>query len=595
MESARTERIAVKYRNYQSIIEEIKDRCNIIDVVSAEVPLKRTGSNFKGLCPFHSEKTPSFVVSESRQRFTCFGCGASGDVIEFVKRYHGLSFPESVERLANLCGISMPDTYGTGNKKREGYYEINRQAARFFFRALAGQANPALTYMTRRGVSVPTLKEFGVGYADDQWDSLVSALEDQGFDQDMMLELGLVSKKNERVYDRFRSRVIFPILNLQGKVIGFGGRILGEGEPKYLNSQESIIFQKKYNLFGLNLARREIQREGYTILVEGYTDVISLYQHGVKHVAATLGTALTEQQARLLKRYADRVVLCYDSDSAGVRAALRGADVLRAEGLSVRVLNVPELKDPDAYVQQHGGEAFVSLIKRDALPDVDYKLRVYEQEFDLNDTAQHVRFLKKVTALLRTLPPVEADLYIDQVSARYRVSEGAIRREVQQGPGEERPQALTGVRSDASPKMEHVSESALLLERMLLRLIYARGEYLEGIRDYPEAISTPIGMRILSAFRDIYVPEAHWQPEEVLSLLDEEAAAYIEQILQDVYLGENDEEAFADCIAKLQEQRMEKRKEEILQLLSAAEESGNESQLDELMKEFILIQQSQQR
>ncbi len=583
-------------RSYQSVIEEIKSKCDITDVVSQVVPLKRAGTNLKGLCPFHSEKTPSFVVSDSRQRFTCFGCGASGDVIEFIQRYYNLSFPEAVERLATSCGVVIPDTYEAGGKSREAYYEINRQAARFFFTMFAGSKNPALTYMTGRGIEPATLKAFGIGYADESWNSLTDALVAQGFEKDMLLELGLISEKNGRLYDKFRSRVMFPIINARGKVIGFGGRILGAGEPKYLNSQESAAFQKKNNLFGLNLTRSPISKEGYAVLVEGYTDVISLYQHGIHNVCASLGTALTVQQARLIKRYADKVVLCYDSDQAGIDAALRGADVLRQEGLYVRILNVPEGKDPDAYVQKNGREAFLALIERQAVPDVDFKISLLEKQFDLRDTMQSVRFLQQVAHILQGLTPVEADLYIGKIARTYRVSEGALRREVQGLSGRSvtaGPVAEPAARSEGQPAVD--DEAGLSLERMLIRLAFLRSEYIAGLRDYSEAIRTPAGMRIYKALSDLADEDEEPDVQEITDALDEEATAYLNEILSTVQIGEKDEEVYADCIAKLQDRRLEKRKTEIIALLTAAEASGDQQRLDELMKEFMMIQQAQQR
>lgn len=286
--------MAAGYQN--NTVEEIKSRCNIVDVIGRVVPLKKAGSNYKGLCPFHQEKTPSFIVSETRQRFTCFGCGETGDVIAFVEKYYNLDFRGAVEMLAKEYGIDITESFGGGKKKAE-LYEINRQAARFFFRAMREKANPAYTYMKNRGISEETMNKFGLGYADGQWQSLLDHLTAQGADKHQLMELGLISHSGDRYFDKFRDRVIFPILNTSGKVIGFGGRIIGEGNPKYLNSPETPVFQKKNNLYGLNLTRQEVSKEDRIILVEGYMDVIALYQAGIRNVAASLGTALTENQA----------------------------------------------------------------------------------------------------------------------------------------------------------------------------------------------------------------------------------------------------------------------------------------------------------
>ena len=274
-------------------IENLKSQIDILDVVGQVVDMKRTGANYKGLCPFHQEKTPSFYVSESRQYFTCFGCGASGDVISFVEKYYNMEFPEAVEKLADQYGIELKKS--GGGEDRSEYYEINRLAAKFFYESFTGKPNRGYSYMKNRGITPRILKKFGIGYADEQWDSLYQYLRSQNVPEDKMEELGLISRgRNGKYYDRFRSRVMFPIINTGGKVIGFGGRaISSEDNPKYLNSPESRVFQKKNNLYALNTARQAGGKEGYIILVEGYMDAISLYQSGIHNVAASLGTALT--------------------------------------------------------------------------------------------------------------------------------------------------------------------------------------------------------------------------------------------------------------------------------------------------------------
>ncbi|MDR3296083.1 MAG: DNA primase [Clostridiales Family XIII bacterium] len=325
----------------ENIVDEIKSKCNIVDVIGRQVALKKTGGNHKGLCPFHSEKTPSFIVSETKQRFTCYGCGAAGDVIEFVQRSQNLTFMEAAEKLAEEYGIEMRrDAFDT-EKKRVAYYEINKTAAAFFYRAFRSRRNPALTYMAGRGIDDTTLKKFGVGYADGEWRSLCEHLLQKETDEKLLLELGIVSKSKDRIFDRFRDRVMFPIINTREKIVGFGGRILGDGAPKYLNSSESRVFKKKDNLYALNLTRQEIGKADQAILVEGYMDVISLYRHGVMNVTASLGTALTPEQAAMLKRYTDNVVIAYDSDEAGLGAAL-----LPCREIPSTMAEVPYLDSP---------------------------------------------------------------------------------------------------------------------------------------------------------------------------------------------------------------------------------------------------------
>ncbi len=582
-------------QTYNSAIDEIKSRCNIVDVVSSLVTLKRTGSNYKGVCPFHNEKTPSFVVSEPKQIFTCFGCGASGDVIEFVKKYYNLTFPEAVERLANQYGIEISSSYSEQGKKKDGYYEVNRQAARFYYDSFTKKANPGFSYMKNRGIEPKILQTFGIGYADEEWNSLTDYLLKNGVPKDMMVELGLASEKNGKVYDKFRNRVIFPIINTRGKVIGFGGRVIGEGEPKYLNSQESFIFQKKYNLFGLNLTRSEIQKEGYAILVEGYMDVIGLYQHGVKNAVASLGTALTTQQAKLLKRYTEKVILCYDADASGVNAALRGIDILRAEGLDVKVLHVNDGKDPDEYIKKHGRDEFIDLLNKKSMPDIDYKITLLKMKYKPADTVQSVKFLQKAAEILSQLTPVEADLYIQKIARENNISEGALRREVYKDEDKLTAEVVPYSQRQPAEEKTVADEGALFLERMLVRLILLKSDYLPAIEDYPEAIVTLTGMKLISILRDMYEEDIDFDTLSLREVLEEEELAYLDDIIRDVQFGEKDEHAFEDCIAKLQERRLEKRKNEIINVLSLAEEGMNQERLDDLMKEFMSIQQMQKR
>ena len=321
-------------------IEDLKSRIDIVDVIGRQVQLKRAGANYKGLCPFHNEKTPSFIVSPQKQIFTCFGgCGASGDVVSFVMRYYNLEFNEAVEKLAKEYGIDIVKSQRR-NDDREKYYEINREAARFFYRNMTEGPNRGYSYMRRRGIEDRTIKKFGLGYAPDSWDSLYGYFKEKGTDEKLLLELGLLSQKDGRYFDKFRDRVIFPIINTAGKVIGFGGRALDDkAMPKYLNSPENRVFQKKNNLYALNSTKQDIGKAGTAIIVEGYMDAISLYQNGVRNVAASLGTALTDNQAKLINRYTKNVVLSYDADAAGQKAALRGIEVLRNEGCKDNLLS----------------------------------------------------------------------------------------------------------------------------------------------------------------------------------------------------------------------------------------------------------------
>ena len=383
----------MKTSNRNQIIDEIKSRCNIVDVIGSVVTLKKTGANYQGLCPFHNEKTPSFVVSETKQMFTCFGCHASGDVIEFVKKYYNLSFMEALEKLANQCGIKIEDSFNRGEKK-DIYFEVNREAARFFFKALRANDNAGMRYVINRGLTKETLHDFGIGYADESWNSLYNYLKAKGYKEEVMLKLGLISESKGRYYDRFRNRVIFPIQNTAGKVIAFGGRAIGDDMPKYLNSPETPVFSKKNNLYGLNITKNFVNESDCAILVEGYMDVISLFQGGVKNVSASLGTALTENQSKLLKRYTKNIVLSYDADSAGINAAIRGSEILHKEGCKVRILHISDGKDPDDFIKAKGKLAYYKLVD-EAMAYGDFRIQNIRNKYDINTTEGRVDFLKE--------------------------------------------------------------------------------------------------------------------------------------------------------------------------------------------------------
>ncbi|MBR5642198.1 MAG: DNA primase [Firmicutes bacterium] len=576
-----------------SAAEEIKSRCNIVDVISPLVTIKRAGSNYKGCCPFHKEKTPSFVVSEQKQIYHCFGCGKSGDVIRFIQEYYNMSFPDAVRRLAQQYGIEIDDYAGEMGKKKEPYYEANRMAARFYFDSFTKKANPGYSYMYGRGIQPETVKKFGLGYADDGWQTLSDYMLAQGTPESLLLELGLSAKssKNDKLYDKFRSRVMFPIFNTMGKVIGFGGRTIVGDDAKYLNSQESIVFEKKRNLYGLSLTKKEIQDEGYAILVEGYMDVIGLYQGGVHNVCAALGTALTPEQAQLLKRYTKKAVLCLDSDAAGINAAMRGCDVLRAAGLEVRVMHVDDGKDPDEYIKKHGADEFRALLEKTTQTDIDFKIGLIAQKYDLNDLSQALRFLKEVADVLRPLSPVEADLYIPKVAKMGGISEGALRREIET-PSKKAPAPPPARRDSqeeeavkAGPKPD---ESRVMTERMLIKLCLQRSDLWPKLQDYPEAFVTVEGDRIAAILSGLYRENSDFDLKSVRERLDESALAYLDRILDEVITGD-EEEAFRGCIEKLQRRRDKLRIQEIMDILSMAE-GEDDAQLNELMRELAALQ-----
>ena len=416
----------------ENFITELVERSDIVDVVGSYVRLgKKSGSNLFGLCPFHSEKTPSFSVSPDKQIYHCFGCGKGGGVISFIMEIENLTFPEAVEFLARRAGMPIPEQQNDAeSRKRERMLALNRDAARFFYEQLSlpgGQ--PARDYMARRGIGAATAKNFGLGFAPDSWDSLRNAMKAKGYSDFEMADAGLLRKREHTgFYDTFRNRLMFPVIDVRGNVIGFSGRILGDGEPKYMNSPETLVFNKSRNLFALNLAKKS--KSGYIILSEGNIDVVSLHQAGFDSAVASLGTSLTPEQARLLSRYTGEVIIAYDNDGAGQKAAQRAIGILEKLDLKVKVLRMSGAKDPDEFIQLKGADAFRNLLNASE-NQVDYRLRGVTDKYDLTVDEQKVAFLKEAIELVARLPnEVERQVYALRVASLAGVAADAVTSEV---------------------------------------------------------------------------------------------------------------------------------------------------------------------
>ena len=398
----------------ERFLDELLARTDIVDLVSESVRLTKKGNSYWGCCPFHSEKTPSFHVVPDRQMYKCFGCGKGGGAINYVMELENLPFREAVAYLAQRAGMEMPQLGGDspgGQERRKRILEINRQAALAFHRWLkAPEGARGLDYLKKRGLSGRTITAFGLGFAPEGWDNLIRALGEQGYDKRDLLDAGLaVNNKDGRIYDRFRNRVMFPIIDVRGNVIGFGGRVMDDSTPKYLNSPDTPVYNKSRNLFALNIARKS--KAGRVILTEGYMDTISLHQAGFDSAVASLGTALTEEHGQLLARYFKEAIIAYDGDGAGVAAAQRAIPLLEKAGLKVRVLRVTGAKDPDEFIKAYGRDAFAKLLDQSE-NQVDYRLDQLRQKFDLEDDAQRVAFLQEAAQLVSALPSaVEREIY----------------------------------------------------------------------------------------------------------------------------------------------------------------------------------------
>ena len=426
----------VNMNDMKEIIEEIKARCDIASVIGDYIKIQPSGQNYKALCPFHVEKTPSFHISTAKQVYKCFGCGEGGDVINFVMKMENLDFMDAVRLLANRCGIDINFNIDEETKQKielsKKYQDIHTEAARFYFSNLVKSKNRGYDYLRNRGLDDKTIKRFGLGYSQDSWNSLMDYLiEEKGYSQEELLECGLIGKstKIDKYYDKFRNRVMFPIFDYRGNVIGFGGRVLDDSLPKYLNSPDTLIFNKRHNLYGLNFARKNLSSRT-VILVEGYMDLISLYQYGIQIAVATLGTALTSQQARLIKRYADNVIISYDSDGPGTKASLRAIDILVEAGLSVKVLDLKDAKDPDEYVRKYGTDEYRKAMK-DAVPRIKFKIDNLKSSFDLSKDQDNIKFAQEAVNIIKQLKsPVEIDYYIKYLSEIVQLDEDAVKREI---------------------------------------------------------------------------------------------------------------------------------------------------------------------
>lgn len=420
----------------ESFLQELKLRSDITEIASSYVNLKRHGRNMVGLCPFHGEKTPSFNIYTENGSFYCFGCGAGGDVITFIMKIENLDYVEAVKFLAQRAGMEMPEnTYDDSlSKLRMRIYEANREAARFFHATLLSQRGQSgLNYLRGRALSDRTIRHFGLGFADDDWNSLCNQLKNKGFSEYEIYSANLAFKRKNGngIYDRFVNRVMFPIIDLRGNVIAFGGRIMTDEKPKYLNTSDTPVFKKSENLFSLNNAKSSGTRT--LILCEGYMDVIALNQAGFTNAVATLGTALTNEQAVLMKRYADEVIICYDADGAGQKATARAIDILRNAGLPIKILTVPSGKDPDEFIRSKGenGPAAFKLLIDKCGNDIEYRLMKLKENYNLNTTDGKVAFLNEAVKIVATIEsPIERDVFASKLCAELEIDKNAFLEQI---------------------------------------------------------------------------------------------------------------------------------------------------------------------
>jgi DNA primase len=566
-------------------IDELVARCDIVDVVSDYVSLTPKGGSYWGLCPFHAEKTPSFHVVPDRQSCHCFGCGKGGGAISFVMEIEHVPFVEAIRILAKKAGMEFPEEDGNNQyrKRMDHLFALSKETARYFHRKLyEPQGKGALTYLEKRGLSKHTITRFGLGYAPDGWDNLLLEMGQHGYAKQDLLDAGLaVSGQKGRIYDRFRGRVMFPIIDLRGNVIGFGGRVMGEGEPKYLNSPDSVIFNKSQNLFAMNFAKSS--KLGRVILTEGYMDTIALHQAGFDCAVASLGTAFTPHHARLLSRFTKEVVIAYDSDQAGVSAAQRAIPFLEKAGLKVKVLQMQGAKDPDEYIKAYGRDSFAQLLDRSE-DHIEYSLSKIQQKYRLDEDTQKIEFAREAAEMIASLPsPVEREVYAGRVSALSGINKDAVLQEVsrafkrklsQMKKKQERQQWLPA--QQAQPKSRELKydnlRSARAEEGILRLLIMDETLFREAGALSETVFSSPILGKIFSILCERKDSGRSIQLGALADELTSEEMAHMASVMEKPEVRTNAKQAMADYIAIIERENLTKAGESNEQLLLAARE-----------------------
>ena len=474
----------------EELVEEVRERNDIVDVISGYVKLQRKGSSYFGLCPFHNEKSPSFSVSPGKQMYYCFGCGAGGNVFTFLMEYENYTFPEAMKILAERAGVALPEReYSQEERKQQDLrtqiLELNKMAAKYFYYQLRSEnGKQAMDYLKGRQLTDETIKSFGLGFANKYNNDLYRYMKQKGVSDELLKESGLMNvDEKQGMYDKFWNRVIFPIMDANSRVIGFGGRVMGDGKPKYLNSPETKVFDKSRNLYGLNVARTS--RKKNLLVCEGYMDVISLHQAGFKNAVASLGTALTTQHAGLLKRYTDEVILTYDSDEAGTRAALRAIPIVKAAGLSARVLHMDPYKDPDEFIKALGADAFQKRID-EAENSFLFEISVMEREYDMKDPEGKTAFYHAVAERLMEFEvELERENYIEAVAARYHIGFDNLRKLVNRAAMKGRTPVQSQIKkARKNPEREDGMKKS---QKLLLTWLIEKPGLYDSIRSYISA------------------------------------------------------------------------------------------------------------
>lgn len=543
----------------EELVEEVRMKNDIVDVVSGYVRMQKKGSSYFGLCPFHNEKSPSFSVSPGKQMYYCFGCGAGGNVFTFVMNYENFTFAEAVKLLADKAGVPIPELeYTEEMKQKEGkrarLLEANKEAAKYFFYQLrAKNGEIGHRYLTGRELSEETIKKFGLGFANKTSDDLTRYLKQKGYDDQLIQEAGLASfDERYGMHDKFWNRVMFPIQDINHRVIGFGGRVMGEGTPKYLNSPETPVFDKSRNLYGLNFARTA--RAGNIILCEGYMDVIAMHQAGFTQAVASLGTAFTAGQANLLRRYTEQVLLAYDSDDAGIRAALRAIAILKEAGLTGKVINLTPHKDPDEFIKKEGKEAFMERIAK-AENSFFFEIRILQNSFQLQDPEEKTKFHREIAKrLCNFTEEVERDNYLEAIAQEYHIGFENLRKLVlsyaaQTGLASPVKRPKSGVQSKNSPE-----ENQKKAQKLLITWITDEPALFPKVEKYisPEDFTVELYRKVAAKLFDD-LRAGNYNPAAIISMFSDEeeqreAAALFNTKLEELTTKQEREKAFHDIL-----------------------------------------------
>ena len=586
----------------EELIEEVRTRNDIVEVISGYVRLQKKGSNYFGLCPFHNEKSPSFSVSPGKQMYYCFGCGAGGNVITFLMEYENQTFPEAVRTLAQRAGIALPEADDSkearqADSRRAKLLEINKEAAKYFYyQPRTERGSVGMEYLRKRELSDETMNHFGLGYANKYSNDLIQYLKSKGYSEDLIRDAGLCNVDEKHgMYDKFWNRVMFPIQDINHRVIGFGGRVMGDGKPKYLNSPETEIFDKSRNLYGLNFARTS--RKGNVILCEGYMDVIAMHQAGFTQAVASLGTAFTSGQASLLRRYANEILLSYDSDGAGVNAALRAIGILKEAGMTGRVINLEPYKDPDEFIKALGGEEFQKRLDH-AENSFFFELRQLQKNYDLSDPEQKTAFHREIARKLCTFSEeVERENYIEAVAQKYHISFENLRRLVgtyaaQTGLAQPVIRPKSGVQKK-NTAAEGIKNSQKLLLTWLVEQpqLYRQISKYISPKDFTEGLYEKVADRLFEELE-----QGNINPASIISMFEEEedqreAASLFHTKLERLESTAEQEKALHDIVCAVKRNSYERDSAQLGTDVAALNRViAGKKQLEELAKTHISLE-----